>query len=140
MIFKAPFALWLLVLSCVTFAADPTWEPWGSSDDGNWYTLKGSLEYDSGVATIWAMKDLKKPLRATDGTVYKSMRIQYKYDCAAKSEKTIYVKGYSDQMGYGVEIFSDYVGYSAKPTVYSASDWDSRGYAKYCKRIWEVWK
>jgi hypothetical protein len=130
-----------LVSSCQANAtADPTWEYWGTSDDASWYTLKGSLEYSSGIAKIWGLKDLKKSLRAADGTQYKSLRIRYEYDCSAKSEKASYIKGYSEQMGYGVEVFTTYVGHDDRPTFYSPSDWEARGYSKYCKRSWEIWK
>lgn len=138
---RRTFVIAGLVSACqASVAGDPTWENWGTSDDANWYILKGSLEYSSGIATIWTLKDLKKPLRATDGTQYKSLRIQYQYDCSAKSEKTTYIKGYSEQMGYGVEVFIAYVGNDARATAYSPSDWEARGYSKYCKRSWEIWK
>lgn len=141
MLYRALAFAGLMFANQTSVADDPTWEKWGTSDDANWFRLKGSLEYGSGIATIWVLKDLKKPLRATDGTQYKSLRILYRYDCAERSEKTIYMKGYSEQMGYGIEVFKDYVGDSgARPTVYSPDDWEARGYSKYCKRSWEIWK
>ncbi len=134
------FSLALCGVGLVAIAADSIWEPWGNSDDGRWYMLKGSLQYDSGTASHWAMKDLPKPKRADNGSWFKSLRVQYLYDCKELSQKPIFIKGYSEQMGTGVEVFADYVGHDAKPTVFSPTDWERRGYKNFCKRAWEFWK
>ena len=115
------------------------WEPWNKDKDGDWYLLKGSVEYDKGSATVWMMRDLKSEKMADNGARYRSIRVQYQYDCAGLSQRPIWIKGYGSQMGTGVEVFSDYVGYDSKPTVYSQSDWDA-SYARFCKRKWEIWK
>jgi hypothetical protein len=130
-----------IVAACqVSYAADDIWEKWGNSGDDNWYVLKDSLEYNQSIAINWMMVDMKKPLIDTNGNQYKSVRVQYEYNCTDRSSKQLYVKGYSDKMGYGTEVFSNYIGYSSRPKVFSKLDWESQGYDKYCKRIWEVWK
>lgn len=132
-------ALVFLLFSSQAFCADGIWESWGKANDGDWYLLKNSVEYDKGAASVWMMKNLKSEKTANNGAHYRSIRIQYQYDCSGFSERPIWIKGYGDQMGTGVEVFSDYVGYDSKPTVYSPSDWEA-SYARFCKRKWEFWK
>ncbi len=136
---KLHATLALLLFSSQALYADAMWEPWNKTEDGDWYLLKDSVEYDKGSATVWMMKNFKSEKSANNGARYRSIRIQYQYDCSGFSQRPIWVKGYENQMGTGVEVFSDYVGYDSKPTVYSPSDW-AESYARFCKRKWEIWK
>lgn len=134
-----------LVFTCGAFCQsnDPNIELISSSEDGNIYIIRDTLEYNSGTAKIWKILDFKKfnkDLVFSNGNECKSMRTQYEYKCSDRSEKMIYIKCYTKQMGYGVEFYSSYEGYKANPTVYSPSDWEAKGYDKFCKNFWEIWK
>ncbi len=138
------FRLSLVAIGLVSVAhsADSLWEPFARSADGHWFVLKGSRELDKGVATVWMVKNYHQPQKLTDGRTYRSIRIQYSFDCKKLAMEAIWTQGYESEMGTGIELYSDLAGFGlrSKTTVYSPSDWENHGYGKFCKRAWEFWK
>jgi hypothetical protein len=136
--FRLYTALGILFFSSQTFCADTQWEPLRSDKEADWYLLKGSIVYDKGFSTLWMMANYKSE-QVAGGDRYRSLRFQYSLECSNFSSTPVWVKAYDNQMGTGVEVFSQSMGSGSKPTVYSPSDWEA-SYARFCKKKWEFWK
>jgi hypothetical protein len=122
---------------------DPNIELWKNAKNMSIYIIKDTLQYTSGIAYIWKIIDFKEPniiWPGTNGAVCKSMRIHFMYNCSDRSEKAISVKCFKDKMGFGVEINSGYIASESNLTLYSLSDWEAKGFDKFCKKFWEIWK
>lgn len=129
----------ITLIASQALRANSIWEPWSSSKDGDWYLLKDSVEYSKGTSTVWMLFNFKSQQVSGEGIPYRSIRVQYEYDCSEFSERRLWVKGYSDQMGTGLEVILYYDAYRGHKTVYSPSYW-KENYANFCKRKWEFWK
>mgnify|MGYP001768231800 CR=1 FL=1 len=128
------------VSSSFVFAKDKNLVPWGGDESGQWYLIEDSKEFNDGVAKAWFVHDLKEAKSIGDGGFYKSIRIQYEYNCKEYSQKTIRIKAYTEAMGFGYELEDEYVGDYTMPVFYREDDWNGLGFSGFCRKIWEFWR
>lgn len=122
-----------------SMAAEPIWEEWSTQDNGKWYLLKDSIEFDDNISSAWFMVDFSN-LQNVDGKDLRSIRVKYQFNCKELTRKIIGLKVYSKEMGTG-QIVDSLDNVEDKEFItYSPMEWEENRYQTLCKKQWEIWK
>ncbi len=101
--------LYILILALLYSEASAEWQNIGESDAETAYVdAAGIKRYPNGLATMWALFDLKQP-RAIGDMDYLSMKIEREYACRSKRSRIIAKAAYAGHMAQGEIIYTSNV-------------------------------
>ncbi|WP_298924522.1 surface-adhesin E family protein [uncultured Ramlibacter sp.] len=89
-----------VLVAAICCGAHAGWTRVGQDEGGSDYYDPSSVKQIKGIARLWEMSDMSKPLEA-GGDAFRSMKAQVEYDCSGERRRMLHMVLYRGQMGNG---------------------------------------